>query len=282
MTNILDSFARQNRPAIIRICFWITILLGLIDYLTGPEILFSIFYLIPIFLAAWFAGLIWSVLVSLFCSIIWFMADSLAGHIYSHAAISQWATYMHLGYFLIVSYLVSTVRKMSAEQKRIVHTDYLTDVANSRSFHQLVVAEFSKARRHNQPLTIVYIDIDDFKKINELFGFSIGDKVLKLVAQTIVKNIRSVDLAGRLGGDEFGLLLPELNYESAQIVMEKLKRSLLESMKESKWSITFSIGAITYAILPDNTDDMIINADHLMYTVKNSGKNAIKHELVTK
>ncbi|MEK7448876.1 MAG: GGDEF domain-containing protein, partial [Planctomycetota bacterium] len=98
--------------------------------------------------------------------------------------------------------------------------------------------------------------------------------------QTIRKNIRSVDIVGRLGGDEFCLLLPETGYDSAQIVLQKLRRVLLESMEEARWSVTFSIGALTYITLPDSIDDIIIKADHLMYSVKNNGKNAIKHELV--
>ncbi len=265
-----------------RIAFWLVILIGLIDYATGPEIAFSIFYLLPISLVAWFSGILWGVVISFLCSTVWFLADSLSGHAYSQPAIGYWAANMRLGYFLIISYLLGTLEKMWTVQKHISNTDYLTDVPNSRSFHHSAEKEFARARRYNHSLTIAYIDVDDFRKINELFGHSTGDKVLKLIAQTIRKNIRSVDIVGRLGGDEFCLLLPETGYESAQIALQKLRRVLLESMEEARWSATFSIGALTYTTLPDNIEDVIIKADHLMYAVKNSTKNAIRHELVGK
>jgi len=280
MPNIIDHFKKQSRFTIVRLAFWLAILLGLIDYVTGPEIGFSIFYLLPISLVAWFSGILWAIVISFLCSTIWFVADSLGGHIYSQPAIGYWSANMRLGYFLIISYLLVTLEKMWAVQKHIANTDYLTGIANSRSFHQLSDMEFTRAHRYKHPLTIAYIDVDDFKKINDLFGHSTGDNVLKLVAQTIKKNIRSIDLLGRLGGDEFCLLLPETGYESSQAVLQKLRRVLLESMEEARWSVTFSIGALTYTTLPDNIDDIIIKADHLMYTVKNSGKNAIKHELI--
>ena len=280
MSNIIEHLNKQSRFAIVRIAFWLAILLGIIDYATGPEIGFSIFYLLPICLVAWFSGILWAVVISFICSTIWFLSDSLSGHTYSQPAIGYWAANMRLGYFLIISYLLGTLEKMWAIQKHISNIDYLTGVANSRSFHHLADVELARAKRYNHSLTIAYVDLDDFKKINDLFGHSTGDNVLKLIAQTIRKNIRSVDLVGRLGGDEFCLLMPETGYESAQIALQKLRRVLLESMEEARWSVTFSIGALTYATLPDNIDDIIIKADHLMYSVKNSGKNAMKHEFV--
>ncbi|HLD36416.1 MAG TPA: GGDEF domain-containing protein [Planctomycetota bacterium] len=280
MPNIIEHLKGQSRFTIVRIAFWLAILLGIIDYATGPEIGFSIFYLLPISLVAWFSGILWAVVISFICSTIWFLSDSLGGHTYSQPAIGYWAANMRLGYFLIISYLLGTLEKMWVIQKHISNIDYLTGVANSRSFHHSADAELARAKRYSHSLTIAYIDVDNFKKINDLFGHSTGDNVLKLVAQTIGKNIRSVDIVGRLGGDEFCLLMPETGYESAQIALQKLRRVLLESMEEARWSITFSIGALTYATLPDNIDDIIIRADHLMYSVKNNGKNAIKHELV--
>lgn len=280
MQNIIEHLNRQSKFTIIRLAFLLTILLGLLDYATGPEIGFSIFYLLPIALATWFTGILWGVVISFVASTVWFLADSLGGHTYSHPAIGYWAANMRLGYFLIVSYLMGTMKNLFSATKQLASTDYLTGITNSRSFYQLAAVELDIARRYNHPLTVAYIDLDNFKNINDLFGHSTGDNVLRLVAQAIKKGVRSVDLAGRLGGDEFGLLLPETNYESAQVLLHKLQKNLLESMEQNRWSVTFSIGALTYTTLPDNIDDIIIKADHLMYTVKNSGKNAIKYELV--
>ena len=124
--------------------------------------------------------------------------------------------------------------------------------------------------------------MDNFKQLNDSFGHSTGDNLLRLVAQTIKNSIRSVDLVGRLGGDEFAILLPETDYESAQTVLPKIHKKLLDSMKGSRWDITFSIGAVTFTIFPDNIDEIIGKTDNLMYSVKNSGKNMMKHEVLSK
>ena len=239
MPNIIEHLKGQSRFTIVRIAFWLAILLGIIDYATGPEIGFSIFYLLPISLVAWFSGILWAVVISFICSTIWFLSDSLGGHTYSQPAIGYWAANMRLGYFLIISYLLGTLEKMWVIQKHISNIDYLTGVANSRSFHHSADAELARAKRYSHSLTIAYIDVDNFKKINDLFGHSTGDNVLKLVAQTIGKNIRSVDIVGRLGGDEFCLLMPETGYESAQIALQKLRRVLLYGRSQVVYHIQY-------------------------------------------
>ena len=282
MSNIIDHLGKQSKFTIVRIALGLVILIGFIDYAIGPEIAFSIFYLLPIVMTVWFTGILWGVVISFLCSTVWFLADSLGGHVYSQPAIGYWAANMRLGYFLIITYLLGTVKKLFDAQEHSSNTDYLTGITNSRSFYQASTMELARARRYSHPLTVAYIDLDDFKKINDLFGHSAGDNVLKLIAQMIKTSLRSVDLVGRLGGDEFAVLLPETDYDSAQVILHKLRKNLLEIMEQNRWSVTFSIGALTYitSVLPDNIDDLIIKADHLMYSVKNNGKNAIKHETV--
>lgn len=280
MSNLIEHLDRQSKFTIIRLSFLLTVLLGLIDYITGPEIGFSIFYLLPIALVTWFTGILWGVAISFVASTVWFLADSLGGHTYSHPAIGYWAANMRLGYFLIVSYLMGTMKNLFSATRQLASTDYLTGITNSRSFYQLATAELARARRYNHPLTVAYIDLDDFKKINDLFGHSTGDSVLHSIAQTIKQNIRPGDLLGRLGGDEFAVLLPKTDSETAKLVLERLRNNLLERMRINRWSVTFSIGAITYIALPEEVEDLIIKADLLMYSVKNSGKNMVKYEVV--
>jgi len=282
MLNTILYLNKQSKAFIIIFGFVIALFLGFVDYITGPEIGFSIFYLLPISMVTWLAGITWGIVISFACSILWFSADILGGHIYSNPAIGYWAATMRLGYFLIICYLISTVNRILREERHMASTDYLTGIANSRSFYNMANTELERMRRYKHPFTIAYFDLDNFKMINDNFGHTIGDNVLREIAGIIKNNIRLSDLTGRLGGDEFAILLPETDYESAKIVMNKVHKILLDTMKKNRWGTTFSIGVITYLKAPEDVDTMITEVDNLMYSVKNSGKNMLKHELSDK
>ena len=95
-------------------------------------------------------------------------------------------------------------------------SDPLTGVANSRVFLELLKREIARARRYKRPLTLAYLDLDNFKSVNDILGHAMGDKVLQTVVSTVNANIRVTDVVGRLGGDEFVLLLPETDMQGAR------------------------------------------------------------------
>jgi diguanylate cyclase (GGDEF)-like protein len=121
-------------------------------------------------------------------------------------------------------------------------------------------AEINRSRRYKHSLTLAYIDLDNFKQVNDRFGHSTGDLLLKLIVEIASQNIRNTDLFGRMGGDEFVLLLPETNYQAARIVLTRVQ-------------------AITFINQPNSSEAMLERVDKLMYQVKNSGKNRIEHNL---
>ena len=118
-----------------------------------------------------------------------------------------------------------------------------------------------------------------FKIINDKHGHKIGDILLKTLAETIKRNLRNVDVIGRMGGDEFTLILPESNFESANFVLMKLQKLTTEMFKRKKWPVTLSIGACTYIEPPLSADAAIQHVDKLMYQAKNSGKNKVVHRI---
>jgi diguanylate cyclase (GGDEF)-like protein len=140
-------------------------------------------------------------------------------------------------------------------------------------------AEINRSRRYKHSLTLAYIDLDNFKQVNDRFGHSTGDLLLKLIVEIASQNIRNTDLFGRMGGDEFVLLLPETNYQAARIVLTRVQQDLLKTMTERSWPVGFSIGAITFINQPNSSEAMLERVDKLMYQVKNSGKNRIEHNL---
>ncbi|MCG2722863.1 MAG: GGDEF domain-containing protein [Thermodesulfovibrionales bacterium] len=258
------------------------VIVGLIDYITGNEISLSLFYLLPVSLATWYAGKWNGILFCFAGATIWFFADMMAGHVYSRAGIPYWNASVRLGFFLVVSYLLTRLRTSLAHEKTLSRTDSLTGLYNTRAFYDFAKTEIQRSRRFKRPLTLGYMDLDNFKTVNDQLGHSTGDVLLQSVAEIIRNNTRAVDISARLGGDEFAILLTETGIESARTVFLKIQEKILEVMQRNSWPVTVSIGSVTYKSPPETVDDMVRKADNLMYTVKNSGKNSIMHELAEK
>ena len=162
-------------------------------------------------------------------------------------------------------------------EKKLARSDALTGLANRRSFYERAEIERKRAVRYARPLSMAYVDLDNFKRVNDTSGHEAGDQILVTVAGILQNNLRAEDVAARLGGDEFALLLPEAGHASAAFVMNKLHRLLTSAMQEKHSHVTFSMGVVTYDIAPENTEMMVQKADRVMYEVKRQGKNSIRH-----
>ncbi len=277
--NLSEYLKKQPGPYLIMVSFMLIVLIGIADYLTGEEVSSAVFYLLPISLSAWFIGKGAALLISIISAITWITADLIARKSYLHPLIHFWNTIISLGIFLIVSYLLSALKTSLGKEKILSRTDPLTGLINRRYFNELAVREISRAHRFKHQFRVAYIDIDDFKTINDRFGHNAGDALLCSVARIMQQNIRDTDIAARLGGDEFVILMPETGDESARVVFPKLQVRLLETVQKKKWGVTFSIGVMTFMTPPASVDDMIDHVDNLMYTVKKSGKNEIKFDV---
>lgn len=256
-------------------------LLGVLDYWSGFEISFSFFYLLPVSLSAWAISRNAGFVLSAASGASWLMANYLAGEQLSHPLIPFWNTLMRVGFFLVVSVLISQVHHLLDQERSLARTDFLTGALNSRSFYDTAGSEIARATRYQRPLTILYIDLDNFKSVNDHLGHVAGDGVLQSVAQTITRSIRSIDSVARLGGDEFAVLLPETPDQAAKVIAPRLQQALLGEMRNNHWPITFSIGALTCYRPPLDVQQLIKLADQLMYSVKNTSKDAIVYSVYT-
>jgi diguanylate cyclase (GGDEF)-like protein len=137
--------------------------------------------------------------------------------------------------------------------------------------------EINRSFRYQRDFTLAFIDVDNFKNINDTFGHSEGDTVLRAIATKIKSHLRKTDIIARVGGDEFVVLLPETDAQTAPVVVSNMQRALLKEMAENGWSITFSIGVLTLTAPQISVDEMLRRADQLMYVVKNGGKNNIHY-----
>lgn len=173
---------------------------------------------------------------------------------------------------------VSQNKKAEEELLRLAATDPLTGVYNRREFTQIAEREALRANRYNHALSLLMIDIDHFKRLNETFGHSAGDKVLQRVTTLCTNTLRNVDVFGRWGGEEFVALLPETDVEGAAIIGERLRKLIAESVltvNEVKINFTVSIGIVQYRDGESQLDGPLSRADSAVYDAKKAGRNKI-------
>lgn len=254
--------------------------LGGIDYLTGYDIAFSIFYVIPISLVAYFVGRRSAVLVSLLSTVIWFLADVGAGHEYFAAWVSFWNAFTRFLFFVLIAISLTAVREAFEHEKELARSDFLTGAANSRAFFEAADKELVRARRYTRPFSVAYIDVDNFKTVNDTLGHAAGDELLRTIVATIENHLRETDLVARMGGDEFAVLLPETAKDESIIAIRKLHGYLNEEVKRQQWPVSFSVGLLTCLDAPSSVDELLRLADKLAYEAKHSGKNTIKQDVV--
>jgi diguanylate cyclase (GGDEF)-like protein len=274
---ILERLGQRSKSFLIILGLLLVVLQSVINYLTGPDIAFYIFYLLPISLVAWHVGRRPAVFVSLTGAAGYLFTERTTGHFDGRPGILYFNVLAQLAAFLFVTYFVSALRRSHNHQRELARTDDLTGVINRRSFFEASQHEINRARRHRHPFTVAYMDVDDFKLINDNYGHSIGDTVLRSVSRTIKNNIREIDVVARLGGDEFVILMPETGEAAAQVVVARVHESIMSTMRDYGWPITFSIGVVTWTTPPRTVDIMIKQADEAMYEVKNGGKNRVTH-----
>lgn len=266
----LESKGRTFNIVVGLIC---TALLGIVDYLTVEEFSLTLFYLMPISFVAWFAGRNAGIALALITTLTWMMANNYT----SINFLNMWKVVTSLGCFLIISILFSKLRQMFDNEQSLSKTDHLTGVVNRRAFLQILDNEILRQGRNHQPLTLAYIDLDNFKDINDKFGHSKGDYILQLLADTSAQSLRKTDIIARLGGDEFAILLPDMNQQAAKAVIPKIQEHFQNKTNELIPDVTLSIGVLTCLQPPASADDMITLADFLMYEVKKSGRNGVRY-----
>ncbi|MBE1427067.1 diguanylate cyclase (GGDEF)-like protein/PAS domain S-box-containing protein [Desulfomicrobium macestii] len=175
---------------------------------------------------------------------------------------------------------ISERRDLRLELERQATTDSLTGVANRRHFLNSVLKEIKRCERHGCTLSLLMLDIDHFKAVNDTFGHAMGDSTLKAFAQTCQEELRTSDLFGRIGGEEFALLLMETDMETACTVAERI-RARVEKMelftKDARpVHITTSIGVAELRLKAETVSDLMIRADQALYNAKNLGRNRVE------
>ncbi len=255
--------------------------IGCFDYVTGPEISYGIFYLAPVLIAAWCLGRGGGIAISVAGALAWLLADLNWATVYPYTIARYWNAVVLLGFYLTSALILASLRHALQRQRELARSDFLTGVDNNRAFHEKAEMEKNRARRYHHPLTIAYLDIDNFKVVNDTLGHAAGDELLMRTARILRENLRDTDHVARIGGDEFALLLPETSQSAAAVVLGKVHQVLRRLGSDFPRPVTFSIGAVTFVAEPHSLEQMIGEADRLMYSAKNRGKDQVAHKVVS-
>jgi diguanylate cyclase (GGDEF)-like protein len=275
---IVLTFSSRTPAMTLLFCALFLLFLGWLDIITGDYSLI-VFYLIPVSLAAWFVSKRSGLLFCLLAALVRVVADEWPdSYLSTHSALHYWNELVELIFLLIMCLLFSALKKNLENEKELARRDSLTDTLNRSSFFDLAEHEINRSQRYDLPLTVAYIDIDDFKIVNDQLGHQTGDELLITVVSTIRSTIRSSDILARFGGDEFVILLPDTPGDAALKSLNKIHEHLDRAMACMNWPVSFSIGAATYCKVPLTVDEVIGHADELMYAVKHGGKNRLFHK----
>ena len=278
MGGVLELIDRLSGRTVYSVAALLVFLTNLLDWATGEEISVSFFYMLPILIATWKGGLLPGLVLNGFCAAMrllivfrWEGTDLL------RVPALYWNLVVEGVFFITLTLIAAALRDLNARQSLLARTDSLTGLANRRAFYERAELELSRSRRLGEELTLAYLDVDDFKRVNDELGHEAGDDLLRNVAETFLRRVRSTDLVARLGGDEFALLLSATGTAAAKVLVAELHGTLAAEMKRQSWPVTFSIGAVTFLRPPASADEMLRRVDELMYRVKREGKAGIRH-----
>ncbi len=179
----------------------------------------------------------------------------------------------------IFAFVVSEWRDREQQLKELCKTDYLTGVHNRRSFMERADLEFSRAQRYGSALSVVMVDVDYFKRVNDSYGHGVGDEVLKLVANILASALRRHDVVARYGGEEFALLLAETRAEPARVLAERCRCRIEAAALEVAGvavRVTASVGIAAYPRPGvERVSQLIDRADEALYQAKEAGRNRV-------
>lgn len=178
-----------------------------------------------------------------------------------------------------VSTDITEINSLQKELEKQANTDPLTGLLNRRAFFKFADKYFSESRRYGRHLSLIMIDIDFFKSVNDIHGHPVGDIIIQFISAQASKHLRKEDLFARVGGEEFAILLPNTDRESAQVVAEKIRNHIDAEVVEGEWNgkiePKISLGVSTYIKSDIEFNEMYFRSDKALYEAKLAGRNRV-------
>ena len=248
-----------------------------LDVATPREFSFSLFYLLPIAFGILLGGRKLGYVNAFLATLAFIAAQLLSGQTYSTPFFLAWAIAIRAASNAIFVYILDILKQVIEEFRELSLLDPLTGAANRRFFEGYLDRTIQRSRRDKQPLTLLALDFDEFKALNDKHGHDRGDEALMGLVRAIQGKIRPDDMLCRMGGDEFALVLYAMDHEKSQEVIARLMDAIHSELKARGIELSLSVGAISFATASGNPAAMLKRADELLYEVKRSGKNSIRH-----
>ncbi|MBE7491023.1 MAG: GGDEF domain-containing protein [Planctomycetes bacterium] len=258
-----------------------------LDWLTGPEVHSELFFVIPVIVAAYWLRRRHVIVMSLLCTAGYMVADQLVTRA-EHWAVDAFQALSSLAELLVIGLAVAAVRRerdalraanarisqLLENESRLARTDNLTGLANLREFQQRLQLDLARAERDGTLLSLLLIDLDNFKRVNDRFGHPDGDRALCGVADVLRTHTRASDLAARIGGDEFALLLWHAGEDDARLVARRVADEI--AALAANWPGTDLGASVGVVMLPRDAADpesALKRADTAMYDAKRAGRS---------
>jgi diguanylate cyclase (GGDEF)-like protein len=260
---------------------------GWLDYRTGPWLSFALLYVTPVMAAAWWLGRGPALAAGLTAGVAWFVAEA-------HARQGEptfdlvWNSTSRLVMLVAMGLMVVRIRadrlKLQAANallsshldsaEALARTDALTSLPNRRAFIERLAAELARAKRSGEAICLAYLDIDNFKRLNDLRGHAEGDEFLGLVARTIKETVRKADVPARLGGDEFAVLFIDARQDAAEAMAQRLLHRI-RGLGDAYPGLDLgaSVGMAFFSAPPEDAAELLQRADAAMYAAKSGGKH---------
>ncbi|MDD5307227.1 MAG: GGDEF domain-containing protein [Deltaproteobacteria bacterium] len=277
-----EHLQEQPKSYIVTLAILIVALCGTLEYLSGQDVTLTALYLFPIVMATLVGGRFIGVGVSLLSSATYLFVTTRLVPAAVHTAWPYVSAAAMFVPFVFITVLLAKVKGEFDEERERARTDRLTRLANDRFFLDRASAELSRLRQMGPPLTLAMVKFESLKEITERFGRRASDEALLAAAQVLQRVMRKADLAARMGGDRFAVLLPDTNEEAAKVFLRRLQDHLVAIMEKHAWPPLFRVGAATFVKPPASLDAMVGSVTDLMNAAESEGKVSFKHEVLGK
>lgn len=272
MLSILDGYSTSF---VIFICYFIAVFIAFTGFYFNNFELFEPLFLIPIVTLSWYGRRAKPLLFAVFVISITLFINAMLTDSFAFSLEFSIYIFIRLITYTLAAVLIITFRSAHNAEFVMASTDNLTGLSNSRSFYLDLANEILRSIRYKHVFSLSYIDVDNFKSINDSIGHLKGDELLISVAKCLTSSLRKTDIIARLGGDEFAIIFPETSQAEVKSAFAKASEELKHKMRKNGWNVSFSVGVVTFETLPMDIKEAMKIADELMYTVKNNRKNDV-------
>ena len=276
MRVLITSVVLHRRLIIVWITFLVALfVLGIFRVWTNAEYALASIVIIPIVLVAWEGGFRQGTVAAVLAASMWIVSDLHTEEGSNVVGVAILNGVVRLLTYCFVAYLVARVRTLLRRESELAMRDPLTGLMNRRAFLEAGAAESSRSQRYGHSVAVIFLDLDNFKTLNDSQGHDAGDAALKAVAVEVKRVLRLTDSAARLGGDEFAFILPQVDKGSANDAGRKVAAALAVALAPFP-PVTASIGIAWFEQANGPFSEMLKEADSLMYVMKQEGKSGIR------